>query len=426
MRPLLLAIDTAGTRALVALGEPDGALVAQRRWAAGYRHGEELLAQVDRLMSEAGAARPDVSGIVVGTGPGAFTGLRVGLATAKALAHGLGVPIAGVATSTALLDAAGRDSGGRLALLLPAGPSDRVLVQRGEALLIRGGEEPDLEEGTTLVAVDLPERAPADALARGEGAEAGLAEALLRLGAARLAGGGDDLARLEPEYVTLPRGLTSTTGDVRWSREPATVTIDRMKAEDLDAVHGIERDSFSTPWPPQAYRQELETNRLAHYLVARADGEIVGFAGLWMLVDEAHITTFATGPAWRRRGIGERMLLALLDLAGSRGAHEATLEVRPTNAPARRLYEKYGFKVMGVRPRYYTDNNEDALIMTTEPLDGRAMIERLARLRAELERRPGIEVGANRRPITTGDEPRKGSSEQREPGQPEPGRRGQP
>jgi ribosomal-protein-alanine N-acetyltransferase len=106
------------------------------------------------------------------------------------------------------------------------------------------------------------------------------------------------------------------------------------------------------------------------------------------MVDEAHITTFAVDPRWRRRGVGEWMLLGLLDRAIQRHAREATLEVRLSNMPARRLYEKYGFRPVGIRPRYYSDNGEDALIMTTDALAAPAMRERLARLRAALEARP--------------------------------------
>lgn len=215
----LLAIDTSGMNALVALGEADGTLVAERRWAAGYRHGEELLARIDEMLAAAGVPMAELAGIVVGTGPGAFTGLRVGLATAKALAYGLGIPIAGVATSEALLAAVAPDDGRRLALLLPAGPSDRVLVNRGVTLLLRGGEDPELDEATTLVALDLPGRAPAEALVAGTQAEVGLPTALLRLGARRLDAGGDDVARLVPEYVTLPRGVPTVKGEVRWSRD---------------------------------------------------------------------------------------------------------------------------------------------------------------------------------------------------------------
>ena len=157
-----------------------------------------------------------------------------------------------------------------------------------------------------------------------------------------------------------------------------------MTVADLPAVQAIEKASFTTPWPTQAYRTEIETNRLASYLVVRRNDEVIAYGGVWLMVDEAHITTFAVDPAMRRRRVGERLLLALLDVAADRGAHEATLEVRLSNLPARRLYEKYGFRPVGLRPRYYTDDNEDALIMTTEPLATPALQDRLARLRAEL------------------------------------------
>jgi len=172
------------------------------------------------------------------------------------------------------------------------------------------------------------------------------------------------------------------------ARPPVRIRVEPMRLADLDAVHAIERASFAAPWPENAYRSELESNRLASYLVARADDEIVGYGGMWLMVDEAHITTFAIHPAWRRRRIGERLLLAFLDLAIDRHAREATLEVRLSNLPARRLYEKYGFRPVGLRPRYYSDDHEDALIMTTESLTEPMMRERIARLRAALDASP--------------------------------------
>ena len=183
------------------------------------------------------------------------------------------------------------------------------------------------------------------------------------------------------------------------ARPHVAIVVDRMSVDDLAAVQEIERESFTTPWPPHAYRAELETNRMAHYIVARHGARIVGFAGVWLMVDEAHITTFAVRKTWRRQGVGERLLIALLALAEARGAREATLEVRPSNHPARRLYEKYGFAPVGVRPRYYSDDNEDALIMTTDRLDGRQMRDRLAGLRAAVAKRPDIELGADGLPI---------------------------
>jgi [ribosomal protein S18]-alanine N-acetyltransferase len=155
-----------------------------------------------------------------------------------------------------------------------------------------------------------------------------------------------------------------------------------MHVDDLPAVHEIEKQSFTTPWPPHAYRSELESNDLAQYVSAWLGGRIVAYAGMWLVVDEAHITTFAVDPGWRRRQIGERLLMALLDLAIARGARDATLEVRVSNLPARRLYEKFGFRPLGIRPRYYTDDGEDALVMTTPPFSDPGMAERLDRLRA--------------------------------------------
>ncbi len=230
-RPYLLAIDTAGSRALLALGDPDGTLVAEARWAAGFRHGEELLVRLQALLDENRIGLDSIAAVVAGTGPGAFTGLRVGLATAKALATGLSVPLVGVPTAEALLGAVGEalSDAGPFALLLPAGPSDRVVVApngrspndgpgQPAARIVRAGDDPELE-GRVPVAVDLDGRADVDALERGRLAEDGLARSLLRLGARRLAEtGGDDVARLVPEYVTLPRGVPEVAGEVKWSR----------------------------------------------------------------------------------------------------------------------------------------------------------------------------------------------------------------
>ena len=172
------------------------------------------------------------------------------------------------------------------------------------------------------------------------------------------------------------------------ARPPVRLLVEPMSIEDLPDVHRIERASFSAPWPDDAYRSEIQGNRLASYLVARADGELVAYGGIWLMVDEAHITTFAVDPAWRRQRVGETLLIALMDLAIGRHAREATLEVRLSNLAARKLYEKFGFRPVGVRARYYSDNGEDALIMTTEPLLGGAMQARLVARRAELDAAP--------------------------------------
>ena len=235
-RRAILAIDTATTQVLLASGSRDGEIDGLTTWAAGYRHGETLLPSISRFLGEQNLRRSRLVGIVVGTGPGAFTGLRVGIATAKGLAHGLGLPIAGISTAEAFLAAAlaeeaaadeagpaasAGDRRGGPVLLLPAGPNDRVVARQGQApILLPGGTDPQLATGEWLVAIDLESRAPADAVARGERARRSLGQALVRMGAARLRDGGDDLAGLVPEYVTLPRGVSTGGGEVAWSRDP--------------------------------------------------------------------------------------------------------------------------------------------------------------------------------------------------------------
>lgn len=217
----LLAIDTATSVAVVAIGTADGRLEAEDGWAAGYRHGEDLLPRIRDLLAARSLELGDLRGVIVGTGPGAFTGLRVGIATAKGIAHALKLPIAGVSSGEALIAAAAANAG-RPVVLLPAGPNDTVVVRGGHAPERRpGGGAPPIEPDEALVAVDLDGRASPDAVERGLAARAGFAAALVRLGAARLAdGSGDDLATLVPEYVTLPRGVAATTGEVAWSRDP--------------------------------------------------------------------------------------------------------------------------------------------------------------------------------------------------------------
>jgi tRNA threonylcarbamoyl adenosine modification protein YeaZ len=223
-RRAILALDSATTRIVVATGGLDGRIDGLTTWAAGYRHGETLLATIGRFLGEQNIRRSRLTGIVVGTGPGAFTGLRVGIATAKGLAHGLKVPIVGISTAEAILAGASvgtSDGEGQPVLLMPAGPSDRILVRAGTPPeLLPGGTEPELARGEWLVAVDLESRAPAEAIERGEEARNRLGEALVRLGAERLRSGAvDDLAALVPEYVTLPRGVTHQAGEVAWSRD---------------------------------------------------------------------------------------------------------------------------------------------------------------------------------------------------------------
>lgn len=139
--------------------------------------------------------------------------------------------------------------------------------------------------------------------------------------------------------------------------------IRAMTLEDIPAVAQIERESFATPWSPDAFYTELTKNLFAHYFVLEQDEQVVGYAGMWVLLDEAHVTNIALREAFRGRGLGERLLREMMAVAWQRGAKRMTLEVRVSNERAQRLYRKLGFEPSGVRPGYYTDNGEDALIM---------------------------------------------------------------
>src|SRR5206468_1496081 len=212
-----------------------------------------------------------------------------------------------------------------------------------------------------------------------------------------------------------------------------------MRSVDIGQVLVIELESFPTMWPPTAYKRELEQNRLAHYLVTvernsegaseqgwqggghdmhhpgaigRLFGElrhmlgneederplppfeqraelITGVIGVWLLADEAHIVTIAVRESHRRQGIAELLLIRAIELARASEQQLVTLECRVANAPALALYEKYGFEKVGLRPRYYSDNHEDAYVLSLSSVPSRRFIERFQVLKAEHEQRWG-------------------------------------
>ena len=187
--------------------------------------------------------------------------------------------------------------------------------------------------------------------------------------------------------------------------------VEPMRVEQLDQVRRIERACFPTPWPRNAYRREIEKNERAHYLVVRTTSEpgatpkrrqfplslfslgrsdardVVAYCGVWVMLDDAHITTIAVDPDYRRLGLGQLLIVQMARIALQARATRMTLEVRMSNEHAQALYRKYGFSDGGVRPRYYSDDFEDALIMRSEKLDSCSFAERIDAGEAELRRR---------------------------------------
>lgn len=181
-----------------------------------------------------------------------------------------------------------------------------------------------------------------------------------------------------------------------------------MRWEDVPTVVAIEHRSFSLPWSANTYRHEVLDNTHAHYFVLRyrapapsprrfhwlvrrvrpaPAAPIVGYGGFWLITDEAHISTIAVDTGWRGRGLGEYLLASMIEHATALRAVSVTLEVRKSNLVAQNLYHKYGFDVTGIRPRYYQDNQEDALLMTLSGANTETYRAAFRRLTADLSTR---------------------------------------
>lgn len=207
---------------------------------------------------------------------------------------------------------------------------------------------------------------------------------------------------------------------------PDKLVIEPMREGDIPQVLEIEREAFSAAWSEGAYRRELRWNRLARYLVLKEKPDVAqvsgagdvprngglgarlfsflkrnppattsnnlvrGYTGQWLMVDESHLLTIALHHELRRRGLGEALLIAAIDQAVEAGARIMTLEVRVSNLAAQAMYEKFGFWRVGLRPKYYTDNDEDAVIMTSDILASASFQSRLQRLKEESQRKVGV------------------------------------
>ncbi|OIK08456.1 ribosomal protein S18-alanine N-acetyltransferase [Bacillus sp. MUM 13] len=142
-----------------------------------------------------------------------------------------------------------------------------------------------------------------------------------------------------------------------------TMMFRMMKTEDIDQVLIVERKSFTLPWSRDAFYNELNHNQYAVYMVIEDEGEIIGYCGAWIVIDEAHITNIAILPDYRGQKLGEALLRKMIEISLSQGVKRMTLEVRVSNTTAISLYEKLGFQKGGIRKNYYTDNQEDAYVM---------------------------------------------------------------
>ncbi len=361
---MVLGIDTATSSTVVGLLRADGT-VAERRddppHGARPAHASRVLALVAELVDDWSA----VERIAVGVGPGGFTGLRIGIATARGLAQARGLELVPVSSLHAL--AAGAFQGGRP----PGTVAAAIDARRGEAFLgIYRGDEVLREPAP--VGPEVLAEAAAGLLAIGDGAlrfreqleRAGAvvpadAEAVHRIGAGPLCRLGA-AARTGADDGSPSRLQTRTRRSGGWVQ-----IIRRLTYADLPAVVAIERRTFPAPWSLAMFVLELSRPG-AVCLVSTDEEQITGYVICSRHDTVWHLMDIAVAPERRRAGIGTTLVKALLErLPGP--DEPLTLEVRPSNTAAIEMYEGFGFRTAGIRRRYYSDNGEDALIMWRTP-----------------------------------------------------------
>ncbi len=391
-----IAIECATERAEVLVEDGRGAVLAHRVEPIGHHHTRRLTPLVREALAEAGLQARDLAWVAADLGPGSFTGVRVGLATAQALAWAAGAPLHGASSLAALA----HGTRARSALIVPMVGAGRRDVYagcfradtRGRVLLMTAAEVGPLEAALETVREALPliganahvrfvgpgagrEREKLEALfpgsTRGEWRFEGLSA--LDLAAAARSGRGPAAglpaagAPLAPHYVRPAQAESRVRHRVL---EAQRVTVRPMRADDVPAIAAIERDVFSDPWAPSFFRAELGQEgvwaRVAEWAPDDSGGappRLAGYLMAWLGQGEGHLGNLAVVPSLRRHGIASALLDDLYARAGVEGAARITLEVRVSNDAAQALYRAQGFRLAGLRRGYYRDSGEDALIL---------------------------------------------------------------
>lgn len=357
MSRAILAVDTATPAVTAGLVDSAGATVLAERVTVDARaHAERITPNVLAALDEAGLSMPDLDAVVVGCGPGPFTGLRVGMATAAAYGHALGIPVYGVCSLDAMGVLARRVSNDEVLVVTDARRREVYWARYRDGVRVAGP------------AVCAPGDVDVDAAQAVAGSPAHAALF--------------DLPVLDIAYPTAA-GLVAAVDD--WDTDPAPLVplyLRRPDAQppgtslvtgpliDADAVRCAELEAQlfdgDDPWPAAAFHRAIAA-RHHHYVGARVADLLVGYAGIARLGRtppfEYEVHTIGVDPAYQGRGIGRRLLTELLDFAGSAVVH---LEVRTDNAAAIALYRDVGFVDVGIRKRYYRASGADARLMRRE------------------------------------------------------------
>ncbi len=391
---VILALETVTRDGSLALSV-DGQIVVTT--GDGHRtHGERLPEEITRWLARQGRSLREIDAFAIVSGPGSFTGLRVGAAAIQGLALAGGRRVIPVPTLEAIA-----------AAWFDRAPAEPALVvacldgQRGDVFVAAydGTSAADVEDapvviaakvtrpdelaeeiatiqpGLPIVIVGTGARRYAEVFtrrlpdARIEDVPVPLAAAAVRLAADRVDAAVAPHA-LRPIYLRRPDAelararARAQSGAPPVAEEPAFVIEPAKSPEDLGAVEALQRRSFTNAWGAEAIRWELENTDVARlYVVREPAGRLIAYCACWMIFDELHINSLAVDDDWRRRGIARRLLDRVMRAAVAAGARGATLEVRQSNQPARCLYEGLGFVVEAVRRDYYQEPREDALVL---------------------------------------------------------------
>jgi len=363
---LLLGIDSSGERAVICLGRKRR--IIGKQTLPIYSSSRQIIPALDDLLKKNGLEIQELQGIAVSLGPGSFTGLRIGLSLAKSLSFALNIPLIGIPTLDSWVFSAPKRG-----VLCPLSRAygnryyarfyikEEKIMPLSEYLflplngIIQKVNEFSLQEVTFILGNDTID----EELEKEEKSFFVLSEefsplkALLALAAEKIKKGKrEKIASLVPLYVSPPK----------LGNEAELINIRPMRKKDISEVSQIERLSFPTPWPPNAFSAELNKKEFAFYWVIEYRGKLVGYAGYWKVVNEAHLVNLAIHPSFRRRGLGKKLLKFLLQDIQRQRINIVTLEVRQSNLVARRFYEKLKFKKIAIRPHYYTDTDEDAIV----------------------------------------------------------------
>jgi N6-L-threonylcarbamoyladenine synthase len=400
---LILAFDTATDMLTVAVGTYKK-IFLEINLMAPREHMERLLPTINQILKQSEIKLDDIDAIAVGLGPGSFTGVRIGVSTARALAQGLNKKVVGVSTSDYL--AYGLDWRGKIACLVDAKRGEiysTFYESFGEAIKRLTNHEiltPEnfcaeiekLEKDKIILTGDA--LGPyGDFLKDKLGSKVQFAEScywfpkainLIKLSSNKFSAGSGNLLDVKPIYVRLSQA------EEVWNKRKAgrisRILLDTMTLGDLEDVLRIEKLLFPSPWNKWMFVAEIESER-SFSLVVRLGEEIIGYAILHYFDEEGHLMNLAVLPDYQNLGVGSVLVIKLIKLALRNGVRRLTLEVRRSNMIARKLYQKFGFQEIGVRKKYYAETGEDALIFWTGDITFSKYQERFDRIVKELDRK---------------------------------------